>query len=271
MALGHQDHSAQDSAPVPTGDLLTEIRDLDQAADQADRDRFILSKAHACPVLYAILAHCGYFPRKELWAFRQINSLLQGHAHNMTPGVEMSGGSLGQGLSFGIGAALAARLDGSDSRVYVMLGDGECDEGQVWEAAMSASHYKLDNLVAVVDRNGIQNDRWTHQVMELEPLAAKWRAFGWHTVEIDGHRFSEVLDSLDLAQLQTLLGLTECHGTDVKDTNGLQPGQTPTCVVTNMSNAYEAGFTPGMIGVPGKWPWKCGSFMVTFLMPRADL
>ena len=164
-----------------------------------DRDRFILSKAHACPVLYAGLAEAGYFPEEELMTFRKLNSRLQGHAHIKTPGVEMSGGSLGQGLSFGVGTALAARLDSRPTRTYVLLGDGECDEGQVWEAAMSASHYKLDNLVAVVDRNGIQNDRWTHQVMELEPLAAKWRAFGWHTVEIDGHRFPEVLDSLDLA------------------------------------------------------------------------
>ena len=111
----------------------------------------------------------------------------------------MSGGSLGQGLSFGVGTALASRLDGRDSRTYVLLGDGECDEGQVWEAAMSAAHYKLDNLTAVVDRNRIQNDRWTSDVMDLEPLADKWRAFGWHTVEIDGHDFAEVLPALEEA------------------------------------------------------------------------
>ncbi len=164
-----------------------------------DRDRFILSKAHACPVLYAALAEAGYFPKEELLTFRKINSRLQGHAHIKTPGVEMSGGSLGQGLSFGVGVALAARLDSRPTRVYVMLGDGECDEGQVWEAAMSAAHFKLDNLVAIVDRNGIQNDRWTYQVMDLEPLADKWRAFGWHTLEIDGHNFREVLGALDEA------------------------------------------------------------------------
>ena len=165
-----------------------------------ERDRFILSKAHACPVLYAVLAEAGYFPVDELMTFRKLNSRLQGHAHIMTPGVEMSGGSLGQGLSFGIGTALAARLDGRASRTYVLLGDGECDEGQVWEAAMSAAHYKLDNLVAVVDRNGIQNDRWTNEVMELEPLPAKWRAFGWHTLEIEGHDFSQVLGALEEAR-----------------------------------------------------------------------
>lgn len=165
-----------------------------------NRDRFILSKAHACPVLYTVLARCGYFPREELWTFRKIDSRLQGHAHVMTPGVEMSGGSLGQGLSFGIGTALAARLDNRDSRVHVMLGDGECDEGQVWEAAMSASHYKLDNLVAIIDRNGIQNDRFTHEVMELEPLPEKWRSFRWHTVEVDGHSFPQVLNAFEEAK-----------------------------------------------------------------------
>lgn len=164
-----------------------------------DRDRFILSKAHACPVLYAALAEAGFIPHEELKSFRRIDSRLQGHAHIKTPGVEMSGGSLGQGLSFGIGTALAARLDGRPTRTYVLLGDGECDEGQVWEAAMAAAHYKLDNLVAVVDRNGIQNDRWTWQVMELEPLADKWRAFGWHTLEVDGHDFRQLLAAFDEA------------------------------------------------------------------------
>ena len=168
-----------------------------------ERDKFILSKAHACPVLYVVLAKCGYFPRKELWSFRKIGSLLQGHAHIMTPGVEMSGGSLGQGLSFGIGSALAARLDAKNSRTYVLLGDGECDEGQIWEAAMSASHYKLDNLVAIVDRNRIQNDRFTSEVMELEPLADKWRSFGWETIEINGHDFSEIIEAFNEANLIT--------------------------------------------------------------------
>ena len=165
-------------------------------ASWPDRDRFVLSKAHACPVLYAALAEAGYFPEEELLTFRKVNSRLQGHASIKTPGVEMSGGSLGQGLSFGIGGALAARLDGRPSRVYVLLGDGECDEGQVWEAAMAAAHYKLDNLVAVIDRNGVQNDRWTYEVMNLEPLSAKWSAFGWHAVETDGHDFTQVLAAL---------------------------------------------------------------------------
>ncbi|MQF99062.1 MAG: transketolase [SAR202 cluster bacterium] len=165
-----------------------------------DRDKFILSKAHACPVLYVVLAKCGYFPREELWTFRKIGSILQGHAHIMTPGVEMSGGSLGQGLSFGVGSALAARLDSKKSRTYVLLGDGECDEGQIWEAAMSAAHYKLDNLVAIIDRNGIQNDRLTSEVMNLEPLPDKWRSFGWNTIEIDGHKFEDIIASLKTAR-----------------------------------------------------------------------
>ncbi len=163
----------------------------------ADRDRFVLSKAHACPVLYAALAEAGYFPVEELSSFRKIDSRLQGHAHVKTPGVEMSGGSLGQGLSFGVGTALAARMDGRPTRTYVLLGDGECDEGQVWEAAMSAAHYGLDNLVAIVDRNGIQNDRWTDEVMQIEPLADKWEAFGWHCIETGGHDLGGQLSSLN--------------------------------------------------------------------------
>jgi transketolase len=147
-------------------------------------------------VLYAALAESGYFPVEELMTFRRLNSRLQGHAHVKTPGVEMSGGSLGQGLSFGVGTCLASRLDGRPSRTYVLLGDGECDEGQIWEAAMSASHYGLDNLVAIVDRNRIQNDRWTDQVMQLEPLADKWRAFGWHAIDTDGHDLGLLLQVL---------------------------------------------------------------------------
>ena len=165
-----------------------------------DRDRFILSKGHACPGLYAVLARFGYFPQEELWTFRKIDSRLQGHAHTTTPGVEMNSGSLGQGLSFAIGTALAAKIDKKSYRVYVMIGDGECDEGQVWEAAMAAAHYKLNNLIAFVDRNRIQNDRFTSEVMELEPLPAKWRAFGWRVLEIDGHDMAQVLGAVSKAQ-----------------------------------------------------------------------
>ena len=166
----------------------------------ADRDRFVLSKAHCTPVLYAVLADCGYFPAEELLTFRQLNSRLQGHSHIMTPGVEFCGGSLGQGLSYAIGLALAGRLDQRDYRVYAMISDGECDEGSIWEAAMSAAHYRVDNLTAVLDRNRIQNDRFTEEAMQLEPLPDKWRAFGWHVQECDGHSFEALLQALDIAR-----------------------------------------------------------------------
>ncbi|MCH8225241.1 MAG: transketolase [Chloroflexi bacterium] len=168
--------------------------------DWADRDRFILSKGHASPGLYAVLARAGYFPKEELATFRQLNTRLQGHAHPMTPGVEMNSGSLGMGLSFALGCALAARLDKKDYLVYALLGDGECDEGEVWEAAMAGSHHKVTNLIAIVDRNRIQNDRFTDDVMTLEPLAQKWRAFGWRVLETPGHDFPELLATIEKAR-----------------------------------------------------------------------
>ncbi len=166
-----------------------------------DRDRFILSKGHAAPLLYAALAECGYFPVEELATLRQLDSRLQGHTDRMvTPGVEMSAGALGQGLSFGIGIALAGRLNSQDHRIYVLLGDGECDEGQVWEAAMAAAHFKIDNLTAIVDNNGQQIDGWNRDVMNLEPFNKKWQAFGWHVIEVDGHNFNQLIDAFDQAK-----------------------------------------------------------------------
>jgi len=166
-----------------------------------ERDRFVLSKGHAAPLLYATLAECGFFPVEELLTLRKLGSRLQGHTDmTMTPGVEMSSGALGQGLSFGIGIALAGRLDRRDYRVYVLLGDGECDEGQVWEAAMAAAHYKLDNIVAIVDHNKLQIDGWTCDVMNLEPLAKKWLSFGWHVIELDGHDMSQLLAAFEEAR-----------------------------------------------------------------------
>lgn len=165
-----------------------------------DRDRLILSKGHASPGLYAVLARASYFPREELSTFRKLNSRLQGHAHPMTPGVEMNSGSLGMGLSFALGCALAARLSRKDYLVYAVLGDGECDEGEVWEAAMAAAHHKATNLIAVVDRNRIQNDRFTDDVMMLEPFAAKWKAFGWRVLETPGHDFQSLRDTLSKAR-----------------------------------------------------------------------
>jgi transketolase len=166
-----------------------------------DRDRFILSKGHAAPILYAALAESGYFPIEELKTLRKLDSRLQGHTDmNVTPGVEMSAGSLGMGLSFAIGIALAARLDEKTHRTYVLLGDGECNEGQIWEAAMSAAHFKLDNITAIIDYNNIQLTGWTQNIMQLEPLSEKWQAFGWHVIEIDGHDFNQILSSLDEAR-----------------------------------------------------------------------
>ncbi|MSQ05998.1 MAG: transketolase [Dehalococcoidia bacterium] len=166
----------------------------------AERDRFILSKGHASSGLYAVLAKAGYFPREELATFRKLNSRIQGHAHPMTPGVEMNSGSLGMGLSFALGCALAAQVDHKEHLVYALLGDGECEEGEVWEAAMAASHHKATNLIAFVDRNRIQNDRFTDQVMTLEPLAQKWRAFGWRVMETDGHDFHRLLPAIQRAR-----------------------------------------------------------------------
>ena len=161
-----------------------------------DRDRFVLSKGHAAPVLYAALAECGYFPLEELSTLRKLDSRLQGHTDKtLTPGVEMSAGSLGQGLSFGIGVALAGKLNARDYQTYVLLGDGECDEGQIWEAAMAAAHFKIDSLTAIVDHNEIQLDGWNRDIMNLEPLADKWRSFNWHVLDINGHDISQILQA----------------------------------------------------------------------------
>jgi transketolase len=158
-----------------------------------ERDRFILSKGHCAPALYVALAGRGYFPESELWTLRDIGSILQGHPDmRKTPGVDMTTGSLGQGLSCALGMALAGKLDRKDYRVYVMLGDGEVQSGQVWEAAMAAAHYHLDNLVTIVDDNRLQCDGMTEAVMNIRPLAEKWRAFGWRVQSIDGHDFREI-------------------------------------------------------------------------------
>jgi transketolase len=167
----------------------------------SDRDRFILSKGHAAPVLYAALAESGYFPVETLLTLRQMDSMLQGHCDmTYTPGVDMSAGALGQGLSFSIGVALSARLNGQDYRTYTLMGDGECDEGQVWEAAMAAAHFKVDNLTAIVDNNGLQIDGPNSLVMNLAPFNQKWQAFGWHVIEVDGHNLPQLLDAFAAAR-----------------------------------------------------------------------
>jgi transketolase len=161
------------------------------------RDRFILSKGHAAPLLYAVLAEAGYFSPDLVPTLRRLGSPLEGHPNmRRLPGVEASTGSLGQGLSIGLGQALAARLDGHDSRIYVLVGDGELDQGQVWEAAMAAKKYKLDSLVAIVDQNGYQQTGPTAEVLDLRPLVPRWEAFGWSVQEVNGHDLQEVLVAL---------------------------------------------------------------------------
>jgi len=164
------------------------------------RDRFILSKGHAAPLLYAVLAEAGYFSRDLLPSLRKIGSPLEGHPNRRRlPGVEASTGSLGQGLSIGIGQALAARLDGHDSRVYVLLGDGELQEGQVWEAVMAARRFGLDNLIALVDENGYQQTGATAEIMDLRPISSKFESFGWIAQEIKGHDCADILQALESA------------------------------------------------------------------------
>ncbi len=166
-----------------------------------ERDRFILSKGHAAPVLYAALALSGYFDREVLKTLRKVGSPLQGHPCSCKlPGVEISTGSLGQGLSIANGIALGVKMDGLPSRVYCLLGDGEIQEGQIWEAAMTAAHYRLDNLCAIIDNNGLQIDGHCSDVMRIEPIASKWDAFGWHVLDIDGHDVKAVMDAFRTAE-----------------------------------------------------------------------
>lgn len=199
-----------------------------------DRDRFVLSKGHAAPALYACLAEVGYFPVDELGTLRQIGSRLQGHPDMCkTPGVEASTGSEGQGLSMGLGMALAGKLDRKSYNVYVMIGDGENDCGQVWEAAMAASFFKMDNLIAILDRNKLQLDGPTDKIMSLEPLADKWRAFGWEVIEIGGHDFKELHNAFEKA----------------KHTKGR-----PSIIIAHTIKGKGVSFMEGAVGFHGKAP-----------------
>jgi transketolase len=169
--------------------------------DWADRDIFLLSKGHGCPALYAVLAFQGYFPKEELSTLRRYPTRLQGHPERGSlPGIEMSAGSLGQGLSMANGIAMADRIDARARRVYCLMGDGEIQEGQVWEAAMTASHHHLDTVCAIVDANQLQQNGPVKQIQDVEPLPDKWRAFGWHTIEIDGHDMAQVVRAYDQAK-----------------------------------------------------------------------
>ena len=199
-----------------------------------DRDRFVLSKGHAAPAYYAALAESGYFPVKELLSLRKLGSRLQGHpSMRHLPGVDMSTGSLGQGLSVGIGMALGGRLDRKNYYVYVLVGDGEMQEGNVWEAAMSASHYKLDHLIAFLDRNRLQIDGRTEQVMSIEPIKEKWEAFGWHVIEINGHSFPDILRAVEEGKA--------CNGK-------------PTMIIANTIKGKGVSFMEGSVHFHGKAP-----------------
>lgn len=182
--------------------LYFQVMNIDPSNPEwPERDRFVLSKGHAAPVLYAVLAEKGYFPREELRHLRQTGHFLQGHPDmKKVPGVDMSTGSLGQGISVAAGMALAGKIDQKSYRVYCVIGDGEVAEGLVWEAAMAAAHYQLDNFLVILDNNGLQIDGTNEKVMKSSPLADKWRSFGWNVIESDGHNVTELLSSLDLAK-----------------------------------------------------------------------
>ena len=202
-----------------------------------DRDRFVLSKGHTAPALYATLANAGYFPKEKLMtSFRRIDSMMQGHPNmKKTPGVEMTSGSLGIGLSAANGMVLGNRYQGIDARVYCMIGDGEINEGQIWEAAATASHYHLDNLVAFTDVNGLQNDAETKKVKDMLDIAAKWKAFGFNTIEINGHDFGEIFAALDAAR--------NCKGM-------------PTAVISHTIKGKGVSFMENVVAFHGKTPTK---------------
>lgn len=210
--------SGHSAGPLGMADVFTTlyfaILNIDpKKPDWPGRDRLVLSCGHICPVLYATLAHRGYFPVSELMSLRKFGTRLHGHPHNLAlPGLENSGGPLGQGLSQGIGMALAARLDGAKSRVHVVVSDGEHDEGQIWEAVMFAGKYKLDNLTSWMDRNNIQIDGFTENIMPLEPLKEKYEAFGWHVLEVDGHNYQEIYSASEEAKgIHQKPTLVICH------------------------------------------------------------
>jgi len=201
-----------------------------------DRDRFLLSKGHCCPILYAVMAEFGYSPKDKLNTLRKLGSVYQGHPDvRFLPTLEASTGSLGQGVSLATGMGLAARLDARPSRTYVVLGDGEIQEGQIWEAAMAAGSYKLDNIVAIVDSNKIQLDGFVKDIMPLDPLVEKWKRFDWHVIEIDGH---------DIPSLQRAFA-------EAAATKGM-----PTCIVANTIKGKGVSFMENNPKFHGMAPTK---------------
>jgi len=164
-----------------------------------DRDRFVLSKGHASPGIYAVLADKGFFPKSELEGYRKIGRMLQGHPELSTPGIDFAGGALGQGLSFAVGIAMACRLDKKNCNVYCMIGDGESQEGAIWEASMAAAFHKLDNLIVILDKNQVQQTGKTKEIMDIGNVALKWKAFGWNVIDINGHDMAQIVEALDNA------------------------------------------------------------------------
>ena len=199
-AAGHPGGSLS-AADVVTALYFRVMRIDPKNPDWPDRDRFILSKRHACPVWYAALAERGYFDKAHLKTLRQMGSILQGHPDmRKTPGIDMTAGSLGHGLSAGLGMALSAKLQQKDYHVFVVIGDGESQEGSIWEAAMAAPRFKLDNLIAILDYNHLQNDYSVDDIMPIEPVVDKWQAFGWNVIDIDGHHMAQVVQVLEDAK-----------------------------------------------------------------------
>jgi transketolase len=234
-----QAQSGHPGGSLSCADILTalyfDVMNIDVKNPKwSDRDRFVLSKGHCTPALYSVLAEKGYFPKEELKGFRQINSILQGHPDmKKVPGVDMSTGSLGQGISAACGMALAGKIDKKDYRVYALLGDGELEEGQVWEALMAAAHYKLDNFTAFLDHNGLQIDGKITEVLSPEPVNEKFKAFGWNVVIIDGHNFKEILNAVNTA----------------KETKGK-----PTLIVANTIKGKGVSFMENNAGWHGSAP-----------------
>jgi transketolase len=241
VAMVTEAQSGHPGGSLSAADILTTLYFAEMNVNpsdphQVDRDRFVLSKGHAAPVLYATLAEKGFFPKEELLTLRKIDSRIQGHpSMKSLPGIDMSTGSLGQGLSAASGMALAARLDGRTNRVYAVLGDGELEEGMVWEAAMFAAHYKLDNLTAFVDFNGLQIDGPVSEVLSPLPIPEKWQAFNWHVIEIDGHDIQAIYAAIQTAKTikgkptmivaKTIKGKGVCEMENKADWHGKAPSR----------------------------------------------
>jgi transketolase len=235
----HAAGSGHPGGSLSAADILTAlyfgVMNVDPSdPKKKDRDKFVLSKGHAVPALYAVLAERGFYDPEEMMSLRKIGSRFQGHPNMLkVPGIEMSTGSLGQGFSAAVGMAIAGKIDGSDARVYTLTGDGELQEGIIWEAALQASHKKLDNLTAVIDWNGLQIDGNVDDVKKVAPIDEKFRSFGWNVINVDGHDFGQLLDAFDSA--------AECTGK-------------PTAIVARTVKGKGVSFMENQAGWHGKAP-----------------